>query len=244
MKMLTMKNMMRFEADAREDELRQAIVEAGRIAYERGLLAANDGNLSVRMPGDRILITPSGVSKGRLSPDDLLVIDLSGAILKQAEDPRLRSTSEQPMHLEVYRQRPDVRAVLHAHPPYATALTASRPQIRLDILPEMVSLLGEVPVTDLAMPSTHQSADVIRELIRHHDALMIRQHGSLTVGRDMEEALVNLERLEHVAKTIVIAELLGNVKPLPAEMLRQLERQRLESLVQDILLQTLQGGGE
>lgn len=230
---------LRFKLDASESELRDAIVEAGRITYARGLLTASDGNISARLPDGGILITPSGVGKGRLSPGDLLVIDIEGNVIRLANDPLLRSTSEQAMHLEVYRQRPDVRAVLHAHPPYATALTAVRPTFRMDILPEMVAALGEVPITRLAMPSSQQTADAVRELIRHHDAIMVRQHGSLTVGSNLEEALIHLERVEHIAKTIVIAELMGNINPLPEGMLADLRQQRLEGLVKEAVKQIL-----
>lgn len=232
---------LRFTSEASEKDLRAAIVEAGRITYARGLLTASDGNISARLPDGRILITPSGVGKGRLSSGDLLIIDLEGNVVKLADDPLLRSTSEQAMHLEVYRQRPDVRAVLHAHPPYATALTAVRPEIRMDILPEMVAAMGQVPITSLAMPSSEQTAEVIRELIPHHDAIMIRQHGSLTVGANLEEALIHLERVEHVAKTIVIAEMMGNISPLPEEMLSGLQQQRMESVVKEVVRQILQG---
>lgn len=232
--------LLRFNPDASEKDLRAAVVEVGKITYDRGLLTASDGNISVRMENGNILITPSGVGKGRLSTDDLLVIDIEGNVIQLAGDPLLRSTSEQPMHLVVYRQRADVRAVLHAHPPFATALTASRSEIRMDLLPEMVAALGHVPITKLAMPSSTQTADVIKELIVHNDALMIRQHGSLTVGRNLEEALIHLERVEHVAKTIVIAELLGDINPLPQEMLSQLREQRMESVVRDIIQQVLE----
>ncbi len=230
---------LRFTLSTTEPDLRAAIVEAGQVTYARGLLTASDGNISVRLPDGNILITPSGVGKGRLSPGDLLVIDPSGKVLKPAEDPALHPTSEQPMHLEVYRQRSDVRAVLHAHPPYATALTAVRPEIRMDILPEMLAEMGQVPITKLAMPSSPQTADAIRELIPYHDAMMIRQHGSLTVGKNLEEALIHLERIEHVARTIVIAELMGHITPLPDELLSNLQQQRIETIIKKIVQQIL-----
>ncbi len=230
---------LRFAPSTTEPDLRAAIVEAGQITYVRGLLTASDGNISVRLPDGNILITPSGVGKGRLSAGDLLVIDISGNVLRPAEDSSLRSTSEQAMHLEVYRQRSDVRAVLHAHPPYATALTAVRAEIRMDILPEMLAAMGQVPITKLAMPSSHQTADAIHELICCNDAIMLRQHGSLTVGKNLEEALIHLERIEHVARTIVIAELMGNIKPLPDEMLASLRQQRLETIVKEVVRQML-----
>ena len=234
-----MTHKLRFGPNTSESDLRDAIVEIGQIAYARGLLCASDGNISVRLPDENILITPAGIGKGRLCPGDLLVIDPEGNVIKPAEDPLLRSTSEQAMHLEVYRQRSDVRAVLHAHPPYATALTVTRGEFRMDVLPEMTAALGEIPVTDLAMPSSSQTADVIREPIRCHDAVMIRRHGSLTVGKNLEEALVNLERMEYIAKTIILAELMGNVDPLPEDMLCSLRQARLEGLVREAAKQIL-----
>ncbi len=215
-------NCLRFGTDATEAELRQAIVETGRIASAEGLLVANDGNISVRLNDGHILITPSGLSKGRMSPEDLLVIDGEGRVVKPAGDPTLQPTSEWPMHLEVYRRRPDVRAVLHAHPPYATALTVAGKELRSDVLPEVIILLGEIPTTAFALPSSPENATAIRELIVNHDALLIRQHGSLTVGQHLDEALINLERLEYVARVQWLAEALGHVTPLPAEMLPRL----------------------
>ncbi len=192
---------------------RTAIIETGRIAYQRGLLTANDGNISVRLPDGNILITPSGLCKGRMQPEDLLVITPEGEVVEAA--PGRKPTSEQPMHLEVYRLRPDVNAVLHAHPPYAVALTVAGFDLRNDFLPETRMTLGSIPTTDFALPSSPQNAAVIRELIPHHDALMLRQHGSLTVGRTLEEALINLERLEHTARVQYLAQTLGRIVPLP-----------------------------
>jgi L-fuculose-phosphate aldolase len=226
-------NVLRFAPNATEKELRLAVVEAGRIAYERGLLASNDGNLSARMHDGNILMSPSGLCKGRMEPEDLLVVDIQGALVQPASDRSLTPTSEQPMHLEVYRQRPDVRAVIHAHPPYATALTLAGKGFRTDALPEVIVLLGEVPVTDFALPSGAENAAAIRRFIGSHDALMIRQHGSLTVGRNMDEALINLERLEHVAKTITLAEMLGQINPLPPAMMERLTEMFLERVVNE-----------
>ncbi len=190
-----------------------AIVEIGRIAYERGLLTANDGNISVRLPDGNILITPSGLCKGRLTPGDLLVISPEGEVIQAAAG--RKPTSEQPMHLEVYRRRPDVNAVLHAHPPYAVALTVAGYDLRDDFLPETRMTLGSIPTTDFALPSSPQNAAAIRALIPGHDALMLRQHGSLTVGRTLEEAFINLERLEHTARVQYLAQTLGKITPLP-----------------------------
>jgi len=193
---------------------RSTLIEIGRIAYQRGLLTANDGNISMRLPNGNILITPSGLCKGRMTPEDLLVITPQGEVVQSA--PGRSPTSEQPMHLEVYRLRPDVHAVLHAHPPYAVALTVAGFDLRDDFLPEVRMTLGRIPTTDFALPSSPQNAAAIRALIPHHDALMLRQHGSLTVGRTLEEAFINLERLEHTARVQYLAQTLGRIVPLPA----------------------------
>jgi len=147
------------------------------------------------------------------------VIDLEGRVVKSAADPFLKPTSEQPMHLEVYRQRKDVRAVIHSHLIYANALAITTGKIRMDVIPEAAVAFGSVPITDFAMPSTSQNADAIRNLITNHDVMLIRNHGALTVGKNLDEALINLERLEHVSKTLVFAQLLGDMNTLPTEIL-------------------------
>ncbi len=220
------RNILRFPPQADEDALRAAIVETGRIAYQSGLMISNDGNISARLADGNILITPTGVCKGRITPGDLLVIDLNGSLVRPAADRALRPTSEQPMHLEVYRQRPDVRAVIHTHLVFANALVISKGSIRMDVIPEAAAAFGSVPVTDYSMPASSQNAEAIRGLIAAHNVILIRNHGSLTVGKDLDEALIHLERLEHIAKTLIFAELLGEVKPLPKEMLEAIRRGR------------------
>ncbi len=210
---------LRFSPEATEGELREAIVETGSLAYQKGLMVSNDGNISARMANGNILITPSGLCKGRLKAEDLLVVDALGNLVKPASDPALRTSSEQPMHLEVYRQRKDVRAVIHTHLVYANALAITVGKVRMDVIPEAAISFGAVPITDFAMPSTRQNADAIRHLIANHDVLLIRNHGSLTVGQNLEEALNNLERLEHVSKTLMFAELLGNINALPPDII-------------------------
>jgi L-fuculose-phosphate aldolase len=202
-----------------EAELRAAIIETGRLAYQSGLMISNDGNISARLADGNILITPAGVCKGRIGPEDLLVIDLNGSLLHGAADSSLKPTSEQPMHLEVYRQRPDVRAVIHTHLIFANALVISKGQVRMDVIPEAAIAFGSIPVTDYSMPSSTQNAEAIRGLIADHNVILIRNHGSLTVGANLDEALIRVERLEHVSKTLTFAELLGEVNPLPQNLL-------------------------
>lgn len=221
--------MLRFSPDASLDLLRAAIVECGRVAYERHLVTSNDGNISVRVGEERLLITPAGMSKGRMEVDDLLLLDLDGNILAASEG--CRPSSETPMHLEVYRQRPDVRAVIHAHPIFATTLTVAGFPFPNNVLPEVLLTLEKVPTTRYAIPSSHDDADAIRELIREHDALLLRQHGTLTIGADLEAALVALERIEHVAEVFWRAQMLGNVERIP-----------LEAMVRLIVVQELNKG--
>jgi L-fuculose-phosphate aldolase len=220
------RDLLCFSAAADEAELRSAIIETGRIAYQSGLMISNDGNISARMADGNILITPSGVCKGRINTFDLLIIDADGRVVKPAANPALKPTSEQPMHLEVYRQRPDVRAVIHTHLIFANALVIAKGEIRMDVMPEAAASFGSVPVTDYAMPSSTQNAEAIRGLITTHNVVLIRNHGSLAVGKNLDEALIHTERLEHIAKTLIFAELLGGAKPLPPEMLEAITKAR------------------
>jgi L-fuculose-phosphate aldolase len=211
---------MRFLPTALESELRLAIVECGRICYERRLMSSNDGNISARVGADHLLITPSGISKGRMQPDDLLLIDLDGNPSSAAGGRRV--STETPMHLEVYRQRPEVRAVIHAHPIFATALTVAGLDFPPDVLPEVALTLGDVPVTPYATPSSQDDAEAIRPFIAQHNAILLRQHGSLTAGRDLEEALIHLERIESVAEIFWRAQMLGSVGRIPPHALERL----------------------
>lgn len=212
--------MLNFSSSAGETDLRLAIVECGRISYERHLMTSNDGNISVRMDDGLILVTPSGLSKGRLSTDDLIVVDLDGNIISAKAD--RRPSSETPMHLEVYKQRDDVRAVVHAHPIFATALTVAGLEFPVDVLPEVLLTLGDVPITAYATPSSHEDAVTIRPFVKQHNALLLCQHGSLTYGKNLDEALIHLERIEHVSEIYYRAKMLGNVKRVPPEAQAQL----------------------
>jgi L-fuculose-phosphate aldolase len=206
---------LRSTSSTSESDLYLAVIECGQICYAHGLMTSNDGNISVRLTDDRILITASGICKGRLAQADLMELDLDGRVLNPR--PGLKPSSETPMHLEVYRQRADVRAVIHAHPVFATALTVADFDFPSDVLPEVLLTLGEVPTTAYATPSSHADAEAVRELINTHDAVLLRQHGSLTIGKDLDEALINLERIEHVAEVFWRAHLLGSVKRITPE---------------------------
>ncbi len=203
-----------------EYRLRQEIIRVTRIVANQGLIRSSDGNISIRLDDDRFLVTPSGLYKMSMEPDDPIVVDMTGKVIEGK--PGLKPTSEVGMHLEAYRQRPDIHAVLHAHPPYATALTIAGIPFPTDILPEVLIALGEVPSAPYATPGTRSLAESIQEPIKNHNAILLSNHGSLTVGKILEEALINLERLEHAAYTYHLAQALGDLRPLPAAELTRL----------------------
>jgi len=196
-----------------EYRMRQEIVRVTRIVANQGLIRSSDGNISIRIDDDRFLVTPSGLYKMSMEPDDPIIVDFSGEVL--VGKPGLTPTSELNMHLEAYRQRSDVKAVLHAHPPFATALTIAGLPFPTDYLPEVLIALGEVPIAQYGTPGTPSLGDSIRKYIKDHNAVLLSHHGSITVGKTLEEALIALERLEHAAYTYCLAHGLGEPIPLP-----------------------------
>jgi L-fuculose-phosphate aldolase len=204
--------------------LREELCRAGRLMWERGLSVARDGNLSARLADGRLLITPGGACKGFLTPDMLLTVDLDGRVLEAPAG--ARSTSELPMHLEVYRRRPDVRAVVHAHPPIAVALSLAGVPLDEDVLPEIILTLGRVPTSEYATPSGEENRAAIRDLIADHDALVLRRHGTLTVGRDPFDAYLKLESVEQLARILWLARQAGGAAPLAPDQLEKLHALR------------------
>lgn len=200
-----------------EAELRDEIVRITRIVADYGLARSSDGNISARLTDDRFLITPRSVYKMSLQPEDLIIVDAQGRLLEGREG--MGPTSETAMHMEVYRQRPDVNAVLHAHPPYATALTVVGIPFPTEYLPEVLIALGPVPTAPYARPQTQALAESIRELIRDHNNVLLSHHGSVSAAATLEKALIDLERLEHTAYTYYLTQALGDPIPLPREEL-------------------------
>lgn len=211
-----------------ESDYRADVVEVCRRIYQKGYAAASDGNVSVRLGSDRILTTPSGLSKGFISPDQLIVTDMQGHKVPpfNAANRDLKPSSELKMHLEAYRQRADIGAVVHAHPPVATACTLAGVSLARCILPEVVLTLVAIPTADYATPSTEEVPDSIRDLIRDYDALLLERHGALTVGKDVFDAYFKLEKVEHTAQVTLAARQLGRVRGLAPEEVRKLERVR------------------
>lgn len=195
-----------------ELELREAICEFGRRMYARNLVGGTDGNLSARLPDGSFLCTPSGVSKGYMKPDDLIVADGKGMKIRGTG----KVTSEFLTHLACYEERPDINAVVHAHPPIATAFTLAGISLAKPVLPELVAALGGIPVTAYATPGTPEGNDVIRPLIRLCDGVMLDRHGSVTVGTSLESAYFKLEKIEHSATVLLAARQLGGASLLGA----------------------------
>ena len=194
-----------------EEMLRKAICATCRDMWHQGWVAANDGNISAMLEDGRILCTPSGVSKREVEASMLLVVDRKGQVLEGTQ----KVSSELAMHLRCYRERPDVRAVVHAHPPMSTTFAVADVPLDDYAMIESICVLGSVPVVPYAVPGTDAVAEAIAPYLRNHDALLLRAHGSLTVGCDLKTAYYRMESLEHFARITLFSKLLGGAKDLP-----------------------------
>jgi L-fuculose-phosphate aldolase len=194
---------------------RAGLAAAGRRLDRLGFVPATDGNLSVRIAPDRLLVTPSGRSKGDLGEADFLVTDLDGRVVEGSGHP----SSELPMHLAVYRRRPDVGAVVHAHPPTASGFSVAGVDLTQPLLPEILLTVGPVPLTRYATPGTGEIPLSVAPFLDRHDAFLLANHGVLTLGRDLSEALHRMERVEHLARVALVARLLGGGRELTAEQI-------------------------
>jgi L-fuculose-phosphate aldolase len=213
-----------------EHELRQEMIRIGRLMWEQGYVAATDGNLSARLGPDRLLVTASGLSKGFLTTDDLVTLQLDGQPVPSYRGRTLQASSEISMHLEVYRQRPDINAVVHAHPPIATAFTIAGVSLARCVIPEVIVTLGSIHTAGYATPGTGEVPTQIRQAIRDHEAIMLAHHGSLTVGRSLWEAYLRLEKVEHTAEITLAAQQLGQVNTLSPEAVEKLAAKRRDLL--------------
>lgn len=211
-----------------ERELRQDIVDVGRLIYQKGWVAANDGNISVRLDAERVLCTPTGVSKGMMAPDDLIVCDMKGNKLQG----RKERTSEIAMHLTVYNLRPDVRAVVHAHPPVATGFATAGRALNEALLPEVIIGLGCVPLAAYGLPGTPALTEPMLPLIPKYDAILMANHGAVCYGEDVYKAFFKMETVEHYARIALVAELLGGPKVLPKTEVEKLLESRTRYGVQ------------
>ena len=207
-----------------EASMRALICHIGRLMHQGEYIDGTAGNISARLDSERILSTPSGLSKGFLQPEQLIVTNLGGNKIgpPTGANRDLRPTSELGMHLECYRQRPDVYGVVHAHPPTAVALTIAEVSLRTCVIPEAIVVLGLVPTAAYGTPSSVENVHAVRALIPEHDALMLAYHGSVTVGPDVWQAYLKLETLEHTAKILHRVAQIGPIAPLPPEQVAKL----------------------
>ena len=187
-----------------------------------GLIAGRDGNLSVRLGADRVLVTPSGFIKSLVTAADMVEVDLTGT-------PRQRSsrkpTSELDLHLRILRHRPDVQAVVHAHPPAATGFAVAGQEIPGNLLPELIFVVGPVPLVPFGMPGTPELGDRVEPFLggKQHRALLLANHGAVTMGKTLDEAWIRMESLEHSARIIAAARAVGEPKPLTAQVVERLQ---------------------
>jgi L-fuculose-phosphate aldolase len=194
-----------------EREYRQDIIDVGKLVFQKGWVAANDGNITIRLDKDRIMATPTGICKGMMDHDDLIVVDMKGNKIEGKKE----CTSEIAMHLTVYEMRPDIRSVVHAHPPVATGFATAGRALNLALLPEVIIGLGCVPLADYGLPGTPELTKPMLPLIPKYDAIMMGNHGAVCYGPDVYKAFFKMETVEHFARISFVAEMLGGAKALP-----------------------------
>ena len=188
-----------------EEQIRADIVEAGRRLYARAYIASNDGNISARLDDHRLITTPKSVSKGFMTPDMMVVVDYEGRKVSGERDP----STELPMHLEIYRNRPDIGAVVHAHPPLATGFAVAGIPLTRAVLAEVITTLGSIPIAEYGTPSTSELPEAVRKYIKAHDGMLLANHGAVTCAPDVMSAYYKMETIEHFAKISLVARLLG-----------------------------------
>ena len=202
-----------------EKEIREQICEIGRRVWIKGWVASNDGNISMKLNDRQVITTPTGVSKGFMSPDMLCKVDLDGKTI----DGYMKPSSEIKIHIEAYRRRDDIGAVLHAHPPVCTGYAVANIPLDFQTLPEIIVSLGRIPLAKYGTPSTTELSDSISELILCHDAVLLANHGAITVGKDVMSAYYKMESTEHFAHISLVAHQLGGMRSLGGEDVRKLE---------------------
>jgi L-fuculose-phosphate aldolase len=205
-----------------EKTLREQLVRVCRQLYAKELIVATDGNVSARLDSERYLTTPSGICKGQLEPEMLVVVDAEGRRLEGT----LKPSSEFGMHRAIYAVRPDAQAIVHAHPPTATAFSVAGVSLEPPILTEVVLTLGAIPTTPYATPGTPDVGEAVRNAATTHDAFILDHHGAVTLGRNLDEAYYRMETVEQTAKVHLIAHQLGGIRPLGASQVEALDEIR------------------
>jgi L-fuculose-phosphate aldolase len=207
-----------------ETQFRADIVEIGRRLWTRGYVASNDGNISVRLGSDRLLMTPASVSKGFMTPDMMVITDLDGRYV--SGPPGRKPSSEILMHLVAYKHRPDVQAVVHAHPPLSTGFAVAGIPLDRAVLAEVVTTLGSIPIAEYGTPSTREMAMAVEPYVKAHDGLLLANHGALALGKDLFAAYYKMETIEHFARISLVARMLGRERLLTREEVNRLQELR------------------
>ena len=202
-----------------EEQARADIVEVGRRLWQRGFVASNDGNISVRLDQARLITTPKSVSKGFMTPDMMVITDFDGKRVAGEREP----SSELKMHLEVYRNRPDAKAVVHAHPPTATGFAVAGMALDRAVLAEVITTLGSIPIAEYATPSTEELPAAVRKYVKAHDGLLLANHGALALAGDVMSAYYRMETIEHFAKISLVARQLGREHVLSRDEVERLQ---------------------
>src|ERR671926_874808 len=200
-----------------EQTTKRDLIRVCHLMYERSYVVSSDGNVSVRLDDGHILATPTMTCKGRMTVESIAITDLDGRALNDK-----RASSELAMHLLIYRERPDVKAVCHAHPPHGTAFAVAGLPIDQPILSEVILTLGCVPLAEYGTPSTEELTEAMRPLVKHHNALLMANHGAVAYGGDVWQAFDRLETLEHTAKIAILARALGGARDLPPDSIEKL----------------------
>jgi L-fuculose-phosphate aldolase len=203
---------------ASEHRLRREIVETGKALHRSGFIAACDGNISVRLEKNRILVTPTGMSKGLMRTSDLVIADINGRKLKG----RRAITSEVGMHLLIYRMRPDIQAIVHAHPRTATGFAAAGMALNQPLVCEVVIGLGQIPLAPYGTPGTPELAATLEPYVPQYDAILMANHGVVTYGADLQSAFMKMETVEHFAQIALVTHILGRQQLLACADLEKL----------------------
>ena len=199
--------------------IKNDIITVGKRMYDRGYVASNDGNISARIDDRKVLITPTGVSKGFMTADDLIVVDYNGKVIAGTKKP----SSEVMMHLQVYKDRPDVNSVCHSHPPYATGFAVAGIPLDKCILPEVIIVLGGIPLIEYGTPGTEEFYKPVLPLLKDYDAFLLANHGAMTIGKNVINAYHKMETLEHFAHIAFVAQQLGYINTLSKEQVQKLK---------------------
>ncbi len=210
-----------------EAELRQQLCDIGRLMYERGFIGAADGNLAVRLDAERLLVTPSGCLKGFMTPETMVITDRAGQSLDGG-----RPSTEILMHAAILEERPDVSAVVHAHPPYTVSFSLAGIPLTRCVIPEIVVTIGNVPTVPYATPGTPELPDSIREPIKKSDVLLLERHGIVTVADEIWNAFKLLDMVEHSAKIVHLALQLGRAQVLGTDQVEKLMQSRYDLGIQ------------